>query len=307
MIKKPLLAEAIDIEDVQYPVIASPKLDGIRCLKVNGKVVSRNFKPIPNRFIRETLERILPDGADGEIMVDGTFQDCTSAVMSFDGQPDFCYNMFDYVRNSLDDPYEWRLEDMENWYFVSVLFEPPEGANETREDVKKYVKLVPNVFINNVQELKAYEQRMVSEGFEGVMVRSPEGRYKCGRSTVKERILLKIKRWKHSEFRITGFEEKMHNQNEAKVDALGHTERSTHKAGMIPAGTLGTLLGEDIHHPEWGEMRFGSGMDDAFRDLVWNKKEEFLGKICRYKYQEPGMKDKPRFPIFEGIRHPDDL
>ena len=35
---KPLLAHTVDsIETVQFPVMASPKLDGIRCLIVNGE------------------------------------------------------------------------------------------------------------------------------------------------------------------------------------------------------------------------------------------------------------------------------
>ncbi len=296
MIKQPLLASAIEIDDVQYSVIASPKLDGIRCLKIDGKVLSRNFKPIPNKFIREILEGILPDGADGEIIVGTTFQDVTSGVMSHDGEPDFTYYMFDYVSKSLDEPFCDRIKAMEIWYFHHLGI-----------DGDQRVKLVPSVLITNKESLKAYENSMVDQGFEGVMIRSVNGRYKCGRSSEKEGILLKIKRWKHSEFRITGFVEKMSNQNEATIDALGHTERSTHKAGMVPAGTLGTLLGVDIDHPEWGEMRFGSGMDDAFRSRVWANKEDFLGKIGRYKYQQPGMKDKPRFPIFEGIRHPDDM
>lgn len=38
---KPLLAHTVDsIETVQFPVMASPKLDGIRCLIVNGEAVT---------------------------------------------------------------------------------------------------------------------------------------------------------------------------------------------------------------------------------------------------------------------------
>ncbi len=295
-ISKPLLAVAAEIENIKFPVIASPKLDGIRCLKVNGKVVSRNFKPIPNKYIRTILEKILPDGADGEIIVGDTFQDVTSGVMSFDGEPNFTYHMFDYVKDSLDKPFIDRLKDMENWIFGYYL---------STDDRK--IKFVESVLINNQKQLDELEERYLKLNYEGVMIRSVDGRYKCGRSTVKEGILLKIKRWQHSEARITGFGEKMRNENEATIDALGHTERSTHKEGMVPADTLGKIFGEDIHHPEWGQMRFGSGLNDELREKIWSNQEEYLGKIIRYKYQEPGMKDKPRFPIFEGFRHPDDL
>ncbi len=303
MIKKPLLASAAeDLSLIKFPVIASPKLDGIRCLKIDGSVLSRNFKPIPNLYIRKILDILLPNGADGEIIVGTTFQDVSSGVMSHDGEPEFTYWMFDYVKDSIDKPYVDRLKDMEAWHF-NYSFKYALGALHDHAKIK----LVPSTIVNNKEELLALETRYLAEGFEGVMIRSLEGRYKCGRSTVKEGILLKVKRWKDSEATITGFVEKMHNENEATIDALGHTERSTHKEGMKPAGTLGTILGTDIHNPEWGEMRFGSGLDDHLRLDIWNNKEKYLGKIVKYKYQEPGMKDKPRFPIFQGFRHPDDM
>ena len=32
-----------DIEKIQYPVLGTPKIDGIRCLKINGKAVTEEF------------------------------------------------------------------------------------------------------------------------------------------------------------------------------------------------------------------------------------------------------------------------
>ena len=50
---KPMLAALCeDVTKLRYPVIASPKLDGIRALVIDGQLVSRTLKPIPNRYVQ---------------------------------------------------------------------------------------------------------------------------------------------------------------------------------------------------------------------------------------------------------------
>ena len=62
---KPMLAATVaDRSKLRFPYLASPKLDGIRCLVLNGEVLSRSFKPIRNRFIQVQLKR-LPDTDGG--------------------------------------------------------------------------------------------------------------------------------------------------------------------------------------------------------------------------------------------------
>jgi len=53
---KPILAGKLTPNTVlQFPVLASTKLDGIRCCITNGIAVSRTLKPIPNKHIQELL------------------------------------------------------------------------------------------------------------------------------------------------------------------------------------------------------------------------------------------------------------
>jgi DNA ligase-1 len=70
---KPMLAASTvpDLNDINYPVMASPKLDGIRCVTPNGDVLSRNLKAIPNHHVRHTLQALRVQGLDGELMIDG--------------------------------------------------------------------------------------------------------------------------------------------------------------------------------------------------------------------------------------------
>ena len=46
-ITKPMLAGKCERPDaLNFPVLATPKLDGIRCLKIGGRALTRSFKPI---------------------------------------------------------------------------------------------------------------------------------------------------------------------------------------------------------------------------------------------------------------------
>ena len=95
-ISKPMLASKCERPDLlPFRVLATPKLDGIRCLKPGGKALTRSFKPISNRFAREWIEADLPDGLDGELMLrGGTFSETTSAIDARDGQPNFVFHVF---------------------------------------------------------------------------------------------------------------------------------------------------------------------------------------------------------------------
>ena len=46
---KPMLASPMELEHVRWPMYASVKLDGIRAVVRDGKLLSRSLKPIPNK------------------------------------------------------------------------------------------------------------------------------------------------------------------------------------------------------------------------------------------------------------------
>ena len=58
-IKKPLLAGTFDPDKAKFPYAATPKIDGIRFLMVDGQAVSRSFKPIRNEHIQRILSETL--------------------------------------------------------------------------------------------------------------------------------------------------------------------------------------------------------------------------------------------------------
>lgn len=291
-IKKPMLAgKCEDPARLKFPTLATPKIDGIRCLIIseNGwrKAVSRNFKPIPNNYIRNWLQENCPVGFDGELIVtNGTFQQTSSAVMSRDGEPNFSYLVFDWVHENPEDCYQERTWDIANYGPIC----------------SKISYVLPKL-ITGLEELEEFEQECLAQGFEGVMVRDPEGPYKFGRSTPREGWLLKIKRFEDHEAVVVGFTQRMHNANEATLDELGRTKRSSHKANKVPTGMLGTLVVRDLDTDVQFEV--GTGFDDKTRVYLWETKLLHLGRVIKYKSQPTGVKDKPRFPVFLGFRTPE--
>ena len=345
MIEMPLLAETAKPEDfpnIKYPVIGSAKLDGIRCLKVNGKMVSRNFKEIPNEFIAKELAKIVPEGFDGELLLRSItrpprtnpkkdpegfekevkeitkfnelakkkphlipFNYVSSEVMRFEGEPDYVFYAFDYVTDPLI-PYQQRILNMQK-------------AAVRSDQWQQRVVLVPTFIINNEEELSLAEQKCIDEGFEGLMIRDPNGQYYTprylakkalgkradNRSNSKEGILLKIKRFEDGEAKIIGYQEARSNQNEKETNIFGYSERSSKKEGIVLKDTLGALIVKDLETDI--EFKVGSGFDDPTRDWFWANREKMLGEIIKYKCQPAGKKERPRFPTYVGIRHPNDM
>lgn len=293
-----------DLSKLQFPLLATPKLDGIRCLVINGKAVSRTFKPIPNDHIRTTIEEAF-DGyrseVDGEILVrNRTFNELSGDVRRSDGKPDFYFAVFDHVSPT----------DSLNVVDPSMVSERglPGGLLQPYTERMATLKLISlpgfcekilPIQVKDLAELQTFEEKCIAGGYEGAMVRTPSSPYKCGRSSTNEGYLLKIKRFEDAEALIIAVEEMMHNDNVATKDAFGRTERSTHKENMRPAGVMGKLVCE---LPSKVTFEIGTGFTSEERERYWKKRGNLIGKQVKFKHQPSGADEKPRFPVFLGFR-----
>ena len=283
---KPMLASPFDEALLKFPVLASPKLDGVRAIVRGGVVLSRALKPIPNKWVQQRFSHL--EHFDGELIVGASnhpdvLRTTTSGVMRVEGEPDVSFHVFDHVENHA------RL--------YTVRYDLLE------EDTEINVFVVPQHELMNTFELNAFEHEVLAEGYEGVMLRRSDAPYKFGRSTAREGCLLKVKRFHDDEFEIVGFEEEMFNANEATTSELGRTKRSSHKANKIPKGRLGALV------LKYGDTTFncGTGFNDAERENIWAERESYLGKLAKIKYFAHGIKEVPKLPSFLGIRDERDM
>lgn len=291
---RPMLSATVaEVAKLRFPLLASHKLDGIRALVRDGVVVSRNLKSIPNRHVQALFGRREYEGLDGELLVgDPTdpraFLGTTSAVMSREGEPDVYFHVFDDCTTPAA-PFRERYAHLQRRLGDRMV-------------------LVAQVAVSGTAELEEFERGALDAGHEGVMLRSFDGPYKFGRGTLSKQDLMKLKRFEDAEARVVGFEELLHNSNEATVGLLGQTERGHSKAGMVGMGTLGALQVVGVGG-RWDGVAFniGSGFDAATRAAIWEQRASWEGRLVKFKFFPLGSKDAPRFPIFLGERHPDDL
>lgn len=297
---KPMLAASAsneEIEKLEFPLLASPKLDGIRAIVQDGVVYSRSLKPIRNKRVQELFSHL--NGFDGELILgDPSDPKCFNNSTALMGEElretvkdlEIGFYVFDLTPAVLDlpaiDRYNMLREIAPNWNDIGVYN-------------------VPQVLINSKDELFEFEKLMLDIGFEGMMVKLPSGKYKQGRSTLKQKLLTKVKRFEDAEAKIIGFEEKRTNVGEREIDELGYSKTSSKKADFELAGVLGALKVKDIKTGV--EFAIGSGYDDQQRKEFWDNRDNLIGKIVKYKHFSVGAKEAPRFPTFLGFRSEDDL
>jgi len=292
---KPMLAlsKLPDFRMLRFPLLVSPKLDGVRATMQDGVLLSRSLKPIENKFVQEMFKG-LPEGTDGELIqgvpYDDPYRRTVSVVMSKD-KPADGVALYAFDKFFKDFGFSERF---------AYLRDVAEGLPN--------VVIVPHQYVSTIEELELCEQEYLSRGYEGLMIRDPEGPYKQGRSSEREGWLMKVKRWEDAEARVVDYYEEMQNDNPSFTNELGRTARSSHKAGKVGKNRLGGFhcvgvggLYDDI------EFDVASGaMPHAMREELW-KDRSLIGKLLVYKYFPKGGDTRPRHPIFKGWRDVRDL
>ena len=290
---KPMLAwrKSFDPESLSYPVLASPKIDGVRATVQEAILLSRKLKPIKNVHTSTLFSRKELEGSDGELAVGPLnvkqlFNATSGPVRRSDGKPDVTFHLFDKFCEP-DTPFKERLEEACR---LAIVYKLP-------------IQVIEHHLIKSPGELLEFEASSLSKGYEGIMVRDPYGPYKQGRSTFNEGWLLKMKRFIDSEAEVIGVEELLHNGNVAMINELGKSHRSSHKQNMVPMNTLGALVVRDLKTGV--EFNIGTGFDSQTRDELW--KNPPIGQIVKFKYFPVGTLERPRHPVYLGFRDEDDL
>lgn len=273
--------------------MASPKIDGVRALNVEGQLVSRTMKAIPNQHTQLLLRSGTLHGLDGELVVGqptdkNLMQQTMSGVMTYEGVPDVKWYIFDM----------W--DSPQSWLTRGTL-----AKEIVTEQGRAEIIWVPHRYVRSVEEMLTYEAELLEQGYEGIMLRDLYGPYKQGRSTLRQGWLLKVKRFVDAEAIVLGYTELMHNQNELTTDVRGYAKRTSHQENQVAGGMLGALVGRDIKTGVVFDT--GTGFTPEQRRNLWIGRKYLPGKIFTYKHFPHGVKDKPRHPVFKSFRDRRDM
>lgn len=298
--RKPMKGEDCIEESLVFPYYASPKLDGYRAITDEGVVRTSSGAPIGNDFVREFLSHEKFEGLDGELIVGSwsdpiAFKNTNGPVRRKSGTPDFRWYIFD-DRTIPGHTFEQRFQSIKRRVSIEQSRWTPA--------IHARIEVIPQTIVRDREGLLSFEKTAIRAGFEGVMLRNPEGHYKFGRSTVNENLLLKLKRFITEEATIVGYEEQLRTVTQEDIDG---GINAAHELGlMVPTGMIGAFK---VWSERWGDfdIQATSLTFDERRQAFIDFKSFYKGRIASFEYFPHGTIDRPRHGIFRGIRGKEDM
>ena len=249
------LALYTSLNALKYPVLVTPKVRGVRCLTVDkGHPMGIDLQQIPNFFISNELEEYGIGGLDGVITIE--WELCKNAVIDavlFDveGKHDFEYHVFDVWAMTSDD-YDDRVADL-----ARLLPRPRPRMIQLHTPVTAY----------DINGLCRYWNKCVSDGYEGVIIRVPDGQYVMhGHPSPLDGI----------------YDLSMH------TEGTGTILRAKGRHDMLDAFVVRDSAGN--------EFDVAHGYTKQQRKFLWKTKKQHVGYDLTYRYNPGGP--APRNPVF---------
>lgn len=292
------------LEELNYPIAVSMKLDGIRCLIKNGEVFSASMRKLPNIQLRNLLRPLL---AKKNLVFDGElygheleFDIIKGTTMAHDRDlPEgYGFHVFDML--TLD---EWNEKKPTTPYEerYNALIDVIESIDSDN------IEVVPHTDCESIDEVKSLIEEASEHGYEGIMLRAWDSPYRHSRATVKQALLFKYKFWIDFDAKILSVHEMMGYKDgiEREKDPTGRTKATYKKEHMEPKGTFGYFEVE-VDMPGKPIMHIGAwkGLDDPTRDEIWRNKKDYPGQWISFRAMEQGQKDLPRIPRDVRFREP---
>jgi DNA ligase-1 len=288
---KPMLApnEKVDIKNLAYPLLVSYKLDGIRCIFKDGQMYSRALKQFPNVQLRKRFEYLAKLSKEKNIILDGellakslTFNELSGITRQLDKElpDDLYFYCFDCIKDEkIDVPFNSRTN-------IAIINLP----------LEKYTKLLKQNYIKSPEEIELLYKEALDWGCDGLILRSPEGRYKFGRGTIKEALIYKLKPFQTFDAKIIGVIQgtEVREGAEKKINELGRSVTSKKIADRVLIEKAAAFI--VIY--EGKELKVTIAETDLVKENIWKNQEDYIGKWIEYKAMKVGMKEDglPRHP-----------
>lgn len=304
---------AIDVsEATTWPKMGFAKVDGVRAAFFEGDGIhGRSMDPFKNSALVARFSDPVYFGFDGELTIHGwlTTNDVPAGETLCGLTTGLC-NRAKIKKGETELPQSavWNLFDFLHPDVVHLPY--LQRYEALREAITTHmpanVRLLPYEWIENEEQARAFEARMLDEGYEGAIYRNPNALHKSGRATAKAQDFWRFKPVSDKDAYVVGFEEAQENGNEAKTNSLGRTERSSSKAGKTGNGMVGVLICRDFDTNAL--IRVGPGaMKHDFRVAAFQNPSMIVGHPIKYTSLDTGVKDAPRQARFAELRALTDL
>jgi DNA ligase 1 len=302
---KPLLApnEQIDLAILQYPLLGSRKLDGIRCIFKDGEMITRNLKHFPNIKLRQNFEPLKKYSYDNNIILDGellaeslTFNELSGLCRQLDKElpKDLYFYCFDMIKDSMFNiPFNVRTKELQNMFFKGNFASYP-------------MKVLEQRLYKTMEEIEIDFKITIENGnCDGLILRNPSSKYKFGRATLKENIIYKLKQYQTFDAQIYGIVQatKVRDGVETTINELGRSVTSKKQADrrLIEKASAFEVL-----YTNGQVLKVTLAMTDEEKEEIWKNQKSYLGKTIEYKGMLIGAKDLPRHPVFLRYRNDKD-
>ena len=288
--------ETLEIKSLpeKFEYLVSTKIDGVRCLIKDGKVLSSTLRELPNPKLSLFFTDLLKNKEyvfDGELHAASLpFGELVGIVMSHgkDLPKDLKFHAFDCLTLK-----EWNNEEKTNEY--------KDRLKQLKEFAKNYkcISVLKQNKVTNRQELQYLIDQAQEDNQEGVMIRSPSGLYKNGRCSLKQDNIYKYKFWLDYDAKILSAHEMIGIKEgiERELDPTGHKKTVHKKDDLEPKGTFGYFIVQvDIEGNPSMEIGSWKGLTRELRDEIWRNPKSYIGRWIRFKGMSVGIKDVPRIP-----------
>jgi len=308
---KPMLApnDETNLDEIKYPILSSYKLDGIRCLFIKGEMLSRSLKPIQNKQLRERLQPLVDYSKEHDLILDGeiyspsfTFQEITRYVMTQDFEDAKSIKKHGKVLTVPNHLRFYAFDCVTKDNFDKSFIERIDALQEI-ESIDEFENIFVNVnqvILHNSEDIESYFETALHKGYEGLILKDPEGKYKCGRGTIKEGLIYKVKPFVTFDAKIIGVVQatKVDPNADVKINELGRSVTSKKKDDRIFIERASAFIVEY----EGQEVKPVLAMTDSEKERVWTQRKYYIGKTIEYKGMLVGSKDVPRHPVMIRFR-----
>lgn len=303
-------AEAIDLDTIIYPQMASFKLDGIRCVfHPTLGMVSRSLKQIPNKQLQKKFAPLLTLAKDMNLILDGeiychgkTFQEITRACMTDDFTDIATLKKLEKeypapaaYASCLIDSIEYHLFDVLLNIHGNIV--PFVERNNVHILSMPFLVKVKQFTVTSKEQVEEMFQSAIQQGYEGLILKNPQGHYKFGRGTVKEGLIYKVKPYIEKSAIIKGVVQAtvVDPVAEKKINELGHSVTSKKKDDRILIEKAAAFLVDW----EGQDLKVVIAASDVEKEQIWKEQADYIGKEVCFKSMEVGMKEGglPRHPV----------